>query len=130
PSPPWSPTAPSPGETPRSGPSRDLNYCAQDRNTDEFRRDAVGLVRSSGRPINEVARDLGVSHETLRGWVRKAEAAARPPAPGELSAAERDELRRLRKRVAGLETEKEMEILQGLGHRHQARQAVFEYIEI
>ncbi|MEV4418249.1 hypothetical protein, partial [Catellatospora sp. NPDC049609] len=30
-SPPWSPTAPSPGETPRSGPSRDLNYCAQDR---------------------------------------------------------------------------------------------------
>jgi transposase-like protein len=41
--------------------------------TEEFRRDAVGLVRSSGRPINEVARDLGLSHETLRNWVRKRE---------------------------------------------------------
>lgn len=76
--------------------------------TDEFRRDAVGLVQSSGRPINEVARDLGVSHETLRGWVRKAEAPARPASPGELSADERDELRRLRRRVADLETEKEI----------------------
>lgn len=36
--------------------------------TQEFRRDAVDLVRSSGWPINEVARELGMSHETLRNW--------------------------------------------------------------
>jgi transposase len=41
--------------------------------TQEFRRDAIDLVRSSGRPINEVARELGMSHETLRNWVRKHE---------------------------------------------------------
>ncbi|MEV8516836.1 transposase [Dactylosporangium sp. NPDC051484] len=38
--------------------------------TEGFRRDAVELVRSSSRPINQVARELGMSHETLRKWVR------------------------------------------------------------
>ncbi|WP_423790639.1 transposase [Micromonospora globispora] len=44
---------------------------------EEFRRDAVDLVRSSQRPINQVARELGMSHETLRNWVRVAERQAR-----------------------------------------------------
>ncbi|MFC4089864.1 MULTISPECIES: transposase [Micromonospora] len=34
--------------------------------TEEFRRDAVDLVRSSQRPINQVARELGMSYQTLR----------------------------------------------------------------
>ena len=34
------------------------------------------LVFESGRPIAHVARDLGVHRETLRLWVRQAEAAA------------------------------------------------------
>ncbi|WP_433605700.1 transposase [Dactylosporangium sp. CA-139114] len=34
---------------------------------EEFRRDAVELVRSSpGRTIREIGRELGVNHETLR----------------------------------------------------------------
>ncbi|MEU5845302.1 transposase [Saccharopolyspora shandongensis] len=36
--------------------------------SDEFRRDAVELVRSTGRPISQVARELGMNHETLRNW--------------------------------------------------------------
>ncbi|MEV5540295.1 transposase [Saccharopolyspora shandongensis] len=40
--------------------------------SDEFKGDEVGLVRSTGRPINQVARELGLSHETLRNWVRAA----------------------------------------------------------
>jgi transposase len=32
------------------------------------------MVFESGRPIAHVARDLGVHHETLRKWVRRAEA--------------------------------------------------------
>ncbi|MBR7830752.1 transposase [Actinospica sp. MGRD01-02] len=39
----------------------------------EFRTDAVALVRSSDRPLAQVARDLGVNHETLRQWVKAAE---------------------------------------------------------
>ncbi|MET7752687.1 transposase [Micromonospora sp. NPDC005367] len=47
--------------------------------TEESRRDAVDLVRSSQRPINQVARELGMSHETLRNWVRAAERRGRRP---------------------------------------------------
>ena len=36
--------------------------------TEEFRRDAVDLLRSSGRPIKQVARELGVNVNSLRSW--------------------------------------------------------------
>lgn len=42
------------------------------RYTAEFKKDAVELVRSSGRTVAEVARELGVSTEGLRGWVKQA----------------------------------------------------------
>ena len=32
----------------------------------EFRREAVELYRRSGRSMEEIARDLGISRETLR----------------------------------------------------------------
>ena len=38
-----------------------------------FRRDAVALVHSSGRPIREIAVELGVSSESLRLWCKRAE---------------------------------------------------------
>lgn len=81
--------------------------------TEEFRRDAVELVRSSGRPINEVARELGMSHETLRNWVRKQERPVRSggaaPAGSGLSVADKDaEIARLRAEVAQLRQEKEI----------------------
>ncbi|MGW1104313.1 transposase [Streptomyces sp. NPDC002540] len=44
------------------------------RYSDEYKRDAVELVRSSGRTVTDVARELGVSSESLRGWVKKAKA--------------------------------------------------------
>ena len=76
---------------------------------EQFRKDAVELVRSSDRPLRQVARELGVNHETLRNWVRAAErieVAGRPAASA--SASEQEELRTLRKRVAELEIEKEI----------------------
>ena len=80
---------------------------------ESFRRDAVELVRSSGRSLREVGQELGVNHETLRNWVNaanQADAASRGRGrpEGELSVDERDELRRLRKKVAELELEKEI----------------------
>lgn len=81
--------------------------------TEEFRRDAVDLVRSSQRPINQVARELGMSHETLRNWVRAAErrtgAAAAVSGEGGLSVADKDaEIARLRRENAELRQEKEI----------------------
>jgi transposase len=39
--------------------------------TAEFKRDAVELVRSSGRPIAEIGRELGIYDSTLGNWVRQ-----------------------------------------------------------
>ncbi len=72
----------------------------------EFRREAVRMVRSSGRPISEVARELGVSAESLRKWVKQTEIDA-----GEregLTTDEREELGRLRRENRILKQEKEV----------------------
>lgn len=37
--------------------------------SDEFKRDAVELVRATGRPIAEVAAELGIYDSTLGNWV-------------------------------------------------------------
>ena len=39
--------------------------------TAEFKRDAVQLVRTTGRPIAEIARELGIYDSTLGSWVRQ-----------------------------------------------------------
>ena len=50
---------------------------------DELRERAIRYVIESGRPIPEVAHDLGIRYESLRRWVRRAEADAgkRPDLP-------------------------------------------------
>ncbi len=35
----------------------------------EFRAEAIRLVKASGESIRQVAKDLGVSDQTLRNWV-------------------------------------------------------------
>ncbi len=42
------------------------------RYSDEFKRDAIALVREGGR-IQDVANQLGIPRGTLWGWVRKVE---------------------------------------------------------
>ena len=37
----------------------------------EFREGAVTIVRETGKPIAEVARDLGIGAGTLGSWVKK-----------------------------------------------------------
>jgi transposase len=36
--------------------------------TDEFKLEAVGLLASSGRPLSQIARELGVAASMLRSW--------------------------------------------------------------
>lgn len=74
----------------------------------EFRRDAVALVHSTGRPVNQVARELGLSHETLRNWVKRDRIDRGQGEPGELTTSQLEELRQLRRRVVELEAEREI----------------------
>jgi transposase len=62
---------------------------------DELVQRGVRLALESGRPIAQIAADLGMHPETLRKRVRQAEAdsGARPDLP---TTAEREEIRRLR----------------------------------
>lgn len=45
---------------------------ARKKYTQAYKDEAVELVVSSGRPIAEIARDLGINEATLGGWVSKA----------------------------------------------------------
>ena len=73
---------------------------------EEFRREAVALVRSDGRSIPELARSLQISDQTLRNWVRQAEVDVGRREG--LSTEEREELRQLRREVRTLRKEKEV----------------------
>ncbi|MFG2651281.1 transposase [Streptomyces sp. NPDC048436] len=60
----------------------------------------MALVDSTGRTVTEVARELGISPESLRSWYRQAKADRGEGRPGELTSAEREEFKRLRKQNA------------------------------
>jgi transposase len=78
------------------------------RYSPEFKRDAVALLRSSGRSIAQVAKELGVSDMSLSTWARE-QAKQMSPEEAEMSEAERLEAIALRKRIK--ELEQEIEIL-------------------
>ena len=72
----------------------------------EFREGAVRIVRETGRPISQVARELGLHEGTLGRWVNRDRRAREGEGP--LSESERDELNRLRKENAELAMERDV----------------------
>jgi transposase len=73
----------------------------------EFREEAVRLARESGKAVKQVARDLGVSYESLRTWIKRADLDAGRRTDG-LTTEEREELRRLRRENRVLQEEREI----------------------
>jgi transposase len=71
----------------------------------EFRREAVHLLRSSGRSVPQLAAELGCSPQSLRNWSRQF-AVDEGRAEG-LTSDERAELRRLPREVRTLTEERE-----------------------
>ncbi|MDX2088521.1 MAG: transposase [Kofleriaceae bacterium] len=76
--------------------------------TPEFKAEAVRLCKAGDRSIRQVAKDLDLTETALREWVQRAEEDPGSGASEELTSAERDELRELRKRVKRLEMEREI----------------------
>jgi transposase len=72
----------------------------------EFRQGAVRIVRETGKPIAQVARELGVNSGTLANWV--ANDRRDHGGDGRLSEDERAELARLRRENAELAMERDV----------------------
>jgi transposase len=73
--------------------------------SEEFKAEAVKLVREQNLPASQVARDLGVYPETLRRWMRELTptSAAAPPAP-----ASAGEMARLQPEIEQLRMERDI----------------------
>ncbi len=74
--------------------------------SEEFKRDAVEIVRVSDKPIAEVARELGIYDSTLGNWLKQ-DQVDRGEREG-LSTDERLELSELRRDNARLRMEREL----------------------
>ena len=72
----------------------------------QFKAEAVQMVLETGKPIAEVARDLGINEGTLGNWVLKARE-AREGTEG-LSRGDIEELKRLRAENAELRMERDV----------------------
>lgn len=72
--------------------------------TNDFRADAVRMVRQGDRSLREVASDLGINHWTLRDWVRKDEM-SRPKKNKKAAAVPAPEAETMEQKLARLERE-------------------------
>lgn len=83
--------------------------------TEEFKKEAVDLYVSSGRPLKRVAEELGVSPNSLRNWKKDllGRSGGRERAVGELPVGAdpekmAEEIRRLRKENEYLKRQREI----------------------
>ena len=76
--------------------------------TPEFKAETVRLCQVGDRTIAQVALDLELTESALREWIHRAEQDALPPATGELTSDEREELMRLRRDNKRLQMEREI----------------------
>lgn len=74
---------------------------------EDFKQGAVRIVEETGKPIAQVARELGVNEGTLGNWVLKARR-ARDGGDAPLSESERAELVRLRRENTELRMQRDV----------------------
>lgn len=74
---------------------------------EDFKQGAVALVVETGKPIAQVARELGVNDGTLGNWVARARR-GQDGSDAPLSESERAELARLRKENTELRMQRDV----------------------
>lgn len=68
--------------------------------TREFKVEAVQLVKSSGKPLSQIARELGISDSALSKWCKQLADQGEQAFPGSgHQSAEQEEIRRLRREL-------------------------------
>ena len=72
----------------------------------EFRDDVVAVARKGQAPLNQIAKDFGISEGCLHGWLKKADVED-GHRPG-LTDGDRKDLREANKRIRLLERENEV----------------------
>lgn len=78
----------------------------QRRFTPEYKEEIIKLVTEQGKRVTHVARDIGVSEATVRGWVKKYKEHGENAFPGSGNLRPEDEeIRKLKKRLADIEEE-------------------------
>ena len=88
--------------------------------SDEYKAEVVALVRSSGKNIGEISRDLDLTETAVREWVQRAEVDGGKR--NGLTTAEREELSRLRRQVRVLGEERSiLEKAAPTSKRHESR---------
>ena len=73
------------------------------RFSDEFKSEAVKLVKQSNRSMADLAMELGINAKSISEWVKRADESGQA-----IEEDERVELRRLRKEVHELRMEREI----------------------
>jgi transposase len=74
---------------------------------EDFKQGAVRLVAETGKPIAQVARDLGINEGTLGNWVSR-DRRQREGGQAPLSESERAELARLRRENTELRMQRDV----------------------
>jgi len=77
------------------------------RFTAEFKSEAVRLVASGGKPLAQIARELGINEQVLRNWKKQAQAADGSGVVPEHLAQE-EEIRRLRRELLRVTEERDI----------------------
>ena len=75
--------------------------------TAEYKAEVVRLVRSSGKSVGQVARELELTETAVRAWVKQAAINAKGDPQGPLTTAERAELARLRRELKTVTMERD-----------------------
>jgi transposase len=77
--------------------------------TAEFKREAVRLAQTSGKPITHIARDLGISDTSIHQWRKELAEHSQGAFPGSgHQPAQEEEIRRLKRELEVVKQERDI----------------------